>query len=541
MYNLYMTNNKITHKNYNNNYNVYQLVLPVDTGILIPENDSVRLLSQIMEELDYTILIKAYSTKGRKSAVPPEILFKVLVYAYMNDIYSSRKIEQACRRDINFIWLLQGRQAPDHNTIARFRTKRLADIIDDLFNQLVIKLGELGEIEYKNIFIDGTKIEANANKYTFVWKKSTNKFEIKLQNKLTKIVEEINSDFKTEFISMPEAKFEVSYLKQILKFLNEKKEKENIEFVSGKGKRKTKIQKHIESLQDAIDKQSKYDGYNNTFDGRNSFSKTDKDATFMHMKEDHMRNSQLKPGYNIQIGVEAEYIVGIDISSERSDQLTLIPFLEKLNESLPEKYPNIVADAGYESEENYVYLDNNEQKYFIKPQAYERMKKSSFKKNISKRENMEYNKKNDEYTCHNKKILRPIGTTNRKSKSGYKSEVTIYECESCDNCEYKSKCTKAAGNRKMQVSKLFIEKRNTSLTNITIPEGILLRMNRSIQVEGAFGIIKEDHGFRRFLTRGKKNVKIEFTLLSFGYNINKLHNKIQKNRCGSFLHPKEIA
>jgi transposase len=536
-----MVNKEIIHKNYNNNYNVYQLVLPVDTGILIPENDSVRLLSQIMEELDYTLLMKAYSTKGRNPAAPPDIIFKVLVYAYMNNIYSSRKIEEACRRDINFIWLLQGRQAPDHNTIARFRTKRLADIVDNLFNQLVIKLGELGEIEYKNIFIDGTKIEANANKYTFVWKKATNKFEVKLQDKVIKIIEEINSDLKTEFVIVPEVKLEVTYLKEIFKFLNEKKEKENIEFVSGKGKRKTKLQKYIESIEDVIEKQIKYDGYNNTFHGRNSFSKTDNDATFMHMKEDHMRNSQLKPGYNVQIGVEAEYVVGIDISSERSDQLTLIPFLEKLNEGLPEKYTNVVADAGYESEENYVYLDENEQNAFIKPQAYEGMKKDSFKKNISKRENMDYNEKDDEYTCHNKKKLRPIGTTIRKSKSGYKSEVTIYECESCDDCQYKSKCTKSVGNRKMQVSKLFIRKRNKSLTNITLPEGILLRMNRSIQVEGAFGVMKEDYGFRRFLTRGKNNVKIEFTLLSFGYNINKLHNKIQNNRCGLFLHPKEIA
>ena len=225
MYNLYMTNNKITHKNYNNNYNVYQLVLAIDTGFLIPENDSVRLLSQIMEELDYTLLMKAYSTKGRNPAAPPSILFKVLVYAYMNNIYSSRNIEKACKRDINFIWLLQGREAPNHNTIARFRTKRLADIIDDLFNQLVIKLGELGEIEYKNIFIDETKIEANANKYTFVWRKATNKFEVKLQDKVIKIVEEINSDFKTEFIIKPEIKLEVSYLKQIFKFLNEKKKR----------------------------------------------------------------------------------------------------------------------------------------------------------------------------------------------------------------------------------------------------------------------------------------------------------------------------
>lgn len=261
----------------------------------------------------------------------------------------------------------------------------------------------------------------------------------------------------------------------------------------------------------------------------------------MRMKDDHMRNAQLKPGYNVQIGVEGEYVVGVDISSERSDQLTLIPFLEKLKHTLPKKFNNVVADSGYESEENYVYLEENNQNSFIKPQTYENMKKASFKRNISKRENMEYDELNDEYTCHNKKKLRPIGTIIRKSKSEYKSEVTVYECESCDCCLNKSICTKAKGNKKMQVSKVFIEKRAKSLQNISTPEGILLRINRSIQVEGAFGVLKGDYGFNRFLTRGKKNVKIEFTLLCFGYNINKLHNKIQNDRCGFLLHPKKVS
>ena len=188
--------------------------------------------------------------------------------------------------------------------------------IYDLFNQLVEKLKTYGEVEFKNIFIDGTKIEANANKYTFVWKKSMDKFQAKLQEKIKKIIEKINLEFKTGYIvSEPEAK--IDYLQKILSFLNKTKELENIEFVHGQGKRKTKIQKFIETLSEFIEKQKKYDDYTKTFDGRNSFSKTDKDSTFMHMKEDHMRNSQLKPGYNMQIGVEGEYIVGIDISSER--------------------------------------------------------------------------------------------------------------------------------------------------------------------------------------------------------------------------------
>jgi transposase len=468
------------------------------------------------------------------------ILFKIIVYAYMNDIYSSRKIEKACKRDINFIWLLQGRIAPDHNTIARFRTFRLQGVMDDLFNQLVKKLSEWGEINFENVFIDGTKIESKANKYTFVWKKTTDKFQTKLNEKIKTIIEEINAEFKTKYINSSE-KFEVTELQKILDFLKETMEQQKIELVEGKGKRKSKIQKFIESLTEFIEKQKKYDEYIKTFDGRNSFSKTDKDATFMHMKEDHMRNSQLKPGYNMQIAVEGEYIVGLDISSERSDQLTFIPFLEKLNENLPQKITNIVADAGYESEENYVYLEENNQNAFIKPQTYEVTKKRTFKKDISKRENMAYDEKEDEYTCHDNRKLKVTVKKTRKSKSGYEADVTVYECENCDGCQYKLKCTKAKGNKRLEVSKKFVERRLTSYKNITTQKGIMLRTNRSIQVEGAFGVIKEDHGFRRFLTRGKKNVKIEFTLLCFGYNVNKLHNKIQQDRCGVSLHEIKVS
>lgn len=143
-------------------------------------------------------------------------------------------------------------------------------------------------------------------------------------------------------------------------------------FVSGKGRRKSKLQKYVESLNDFIEKQSKYDSYNNIFNGRNSFSKTDNDATFMRMKEDHMKNGQFKPTYNIQLGVKGEYIVGVDISSERSDQLTFIPFLDKMNQNLPKKIENVIADLGYESEENYQYLSKNKQNAYIKPQIYEK-------------------------------------------------------------------------------------------------------------------------------------------------------------------------
>ena len=364
---------------------------------------------------------------------------------------------------------------------------------------------------------------ANANKYTFVWKKTVSKNEIKLGEAIKLFIKSINDKFNKNF-SIVENTLKCKLLNEILEFLNSIKLSSNIEFVYGKGKRKTELQKLIEEANKYLERQSKYDLYNSIFNGRNSFSKTDIDATF-----------------NIQIGVEGEYIVGVDISSERSDQLTFIPFLDKLGESLPAKYENIIADAGYESEENYVYLEENNQKSFIKPQNYENTKSKKFKNNIGKRENMIYNKIADTYTCANNKELKFIATTTRKSKSGYISKAKIYECENCNNCPIKLKCTKAKGNKRIQVSPVFITKRKQSQDNITSEFGILARMNRSIQVEGAFGVIKENHNFRRFLTRGKKNVKVEFLLLALAYNLNKLHNKIQQNRLGVSFYTKAIA
>lgn len=509
--------------------------ISIDIESLVPENDSVRLLSQVLEGLDYSVLDEAYSTKGRKPAVPPKVLFKILVYGYLSNVFSSRKIEKSCKRDINFMWLLQGRKAPDHNTIARFRTGRAAGAIDNLFSQVIKKIAVLDSIEFKNVFIDGTKIEAYANKYTFVWKKTISKNQDKLYKNALALVEKINTKLSSSFI-LTNTKAEVTYMTEILNFLNNKKIKEGIQFVYGKGKRKSEIQRYIEAVEDIIERQTKYDEFYKTFGDRNSFSKTDRDATFMKMKDDHMRNAQLKPGYNIQIAVESEYIVGALVSSERSDQRTLIPLLKMIEKNLGEKFSNIVADAGYESEENYIFIEQNNQASFIKPQNYETMKKSSFKRDIGKRENMKYDEELDEYTCYNKRKLRPSGHKTRTFKSGYKSQIVIYECDNCSECEYKTKCTKATGNKKLQVSKLFVQKRQQSFDNITTPEGILLRVNRSIQVEGAFGVLKEDYGFRRFYTRGKKNVKVEFLLLSLGYNLNKLHNRIQNDRCGIPLH-----
>ncbi len=494
---------------------------------VIPADDSVRLLDQIVEEMELSPLMRAYSELGRKPATAPSTMLKILLYANMENIYSSRDIASACKRDINFIWLLNGSPAPNHHELARFRSKRLPYCAEELFFRIVEGLKDVGEIKYEHLFVDGTKIEANANKYSFVWKKSTTKYEARNNAKMEAAMAVISTKYGI-IRNTPEEMYEALLHKAA------------VPFVYGRGHRKTEVQRDAEYLKDLLEKRGKYSVYQETFKGRNSFSKTDPDATFMHMKEDHMRNAQLKPGYNIQFGIEGEYITGVSVSSERSDQLTLIPFIENLRNRGIE-YADVTADAGYESEENYTYFENIETECYIKPQNYERSKTKKFRSNMALRENMAYDPEHDEYTCRAGKKLRAVYVGKQVTKSGYEREVTYYECESCEGCPFKKKCTRSRGNRKMQVSKKFIAQRATSLERITSPMGILLRMNRSIQSEGAFGTVKQNYGFRQFLLRGNKKVSTEILLLAMAYNINKLHSKTQQNRAGTQLFIKDSA
>jgi transposase len=438
------------------------------------------------------------------------------------------------------MWLLAGESAPDHTTINRFRKDRLGEVMEKLFYQFVKMLHEIGEVTYEETFWDGTKIEANANRYTFVWKKAMEKNEAKMHLKAAALADEINKLYFTGF-SVTKETVDSDLYKMIV-FLEQKMDENKIVIVHGKGKRKSNEQKLLEALREYRERQMNYDDSKDIFDGRNSYSKTDHDATFMRMKDDHMRNGQLKPGYNVQLGIDSEYVIGVGIFPNATDYGTLKPMLENIyhyNRNMIIK--NLTADAGYESEENYAYLEERGICCYIKPQTYEQQKTRKFKNDISKRENMAYNPETDEYTCHNGKPLKPIKTTKQKNSSGYESELTVYECEDCNGCPSKEKCTKAKGNRQIKVSKKFIEKRAQSLANITTEHGILLRINRSIQSEGAFGVLKEDRQFDRFLTRGNKNVLTETLLLCFGYNVNKLHAKIQNERCGKGLHQTKAA
>lgn len=530
---------QIDYTNYGDNY---QLKLPLEIDYLIPKDDSVRLLSQIIEEMNLEKLYQTYS-RIRENTITPRQMLKIIVYGYMNGLYSSRKIENACKRDINFMYLLGGASAPDHSTIARFRSTHLAQVSEEIFSKLVNILADENEISKETLFIDGTKIEASANRYTFVWKKSVTKNMQKMMDKIPDFVLKCEQNFGIKLIYKNEIK--MYHLKKLLKKLKKIANEEEVVFVYGKGKRKSSIQKSIEELYNYIDRLKKYTKDLHIMGQRNSYSKTDNDATFMNVKEDHMKNGQLKPAYNIQFGVDSEYIVWISAGPQPTDTTTLIPFLENAESYLGFKYPKIIADSGYESEENYVYLEENEQQSFIKPANYEISKTRKYKNDIGRIDNMDYNYEDDYYLCKNNKKLIVTGTKTRKSKTGYKSEITCYTCEDCKGCQFKTKCIKGNNckvpledrTKKLQISKVFNQKRKENLYRVISPEGIKLRMNRSIQAEGAFAQVKQNMEFRRFLCKGQKNILTECILLGMAHNINKFHNKIQNGKCKIYLYP----
>lgn len=537
---------KLTQKDYTISGQNYQLKLPLNIEYMIPKDDSVRLLGQIVEELDLKELYKTYSRIKENYATPRQML-KVMLYAYMNHIYSSRKIESSCQRDVNFMYLLEGKHAPDHASIARFRSCHFAPVSKTIISRLTLFLAECGEISFENLFIDGTKIESAANKYTFVWRKSVDKNMEKMITKIPMFVQKAEEDFGIHLIY--DGNIQLRHLKKLRKKLKKVQEEEEIVFVHGSGKHKTLLQKTIEELDGYLKRFKKYVKQLHLCGERNSYSKTDIDATFMRMKEDYMKNGQLKPAYNVQFGVDSEYIVWAMAGPQPADATTLIPFLNETREYLNHKYEKIIADSGYESEENYVYLEKNGQLAFIKPTNYEISKTRKYKADISRKENMVYHSESDYYTCRNGKKLVITGERKSKSKTGYETIKTQYTCESCNGCSYKTQCIKGHNSKTpmkertkhLEISKVFQEKRQDDLERILSDKGIELRINRSIQSEGAFADVKGDMEFRRFLTRGYTNVLAESILLAMGHNINKLHHKIQNNCFARYLHKVKSA
>ena len=535
-----MTKHIKLQKDYTASCLYYQIKLPLDIEKNIPSDDPVRLLSAFVEGMELSDLYNTYG-KIKKDQVSPRQLLKIVIYAGMNRIYSSRDIERSCRRDINFMYLLEGKPSPDHATIARFISLHLSQCSSNILAEVSNILYGLGEISGRHIFIDGTKIESAANRYTFVWKKAVTKNQTKLFAKITELIAECEEMYGLKLVYQDS--ISLHSLKRIRKKLYAIKGSEGITFVHGIGRRKSAIQKSIESLEMYIGKLKEYIHKLYACGERNSYSKTDPDATFMRMKEDHMLNGQLKPAYNLQHGVDSEYITWLTINPNPTDTKTLIPFLKDMEQNLGFKYTEIVADAGYESEENYLFIEANGQTAFIKPNNYEISKKRRFKTDIGKMENMGYDKENDFYICKNDRKLTAQYEKNGKTATGYRRTTTVYKCSDCSGCPYKTDCIKGNNcktsmeqrNKTLYVSKTMKQKRAEDLERITSPYGIQLRVNRSIQAEGSFASVKQDMEFRRYMYRGKENVTAQSVILAIAHNINKLHNKIQSEKTGQHL------
>ena len=526
--------------NYNTGDTPYQIKLPIELGVKIADNDPVRLLDSLVDAMDLTELNNSYARRVKKTA-SPEKLFKVVVFGMMKKIYSARGLEEACRKNIDFMFLLDGSPVPDHATFARFVSEHFSKCSEKTMSKMTLLLKELGEISGETIYIDGTKIEAYANKYTFVWKKAVSKNMEKMGEKLSIFINNCIKDWGIRTKSGTD--LSLRFLKKMRKKLYAIKHERKIKFVHGIGKKKSKLQKTMEDLEGYIERTKKYIMEKYICGDRNSYSKTDHDATFMRLKEDAMRNGQLKPAYNVQHGVDSEYIVWADVSAHPTDTLTLIPFLRKMEEILGYKYKNIVADAGYESEENYVFMESNGQDAYIKPANYEISKTRKYRTVIGKFENMAYDPSRDTYICKNGKELISRGVRKRKSGSGDVSESTIYTCRDCIGCPFKTQCIKGNNchtsmderSKTLNISKKKEELRKKDLERILSDHGTQLRVNRSIQAEGSFANIQEDMDFRQYSYRGMASALAQTILIALAHNFNKLHHKIQSKRTGTHL------
>ncbi len=501
----------------------------------------MRLLDAIIERMKLNELFATYSDKGR-AEYSPRLLLKICVYGYMRKIISSRELERACSENTRFLYLLAGENPPDHNTIARFRSRHLAKCQDAVQQEMVRILMGMGEIcfEKSAVFIDGTKIESVGNRYQFVWKKSAEKNMQKLQERMQEQLPGLMLSVGTRFSR--DGAIKLHHLKRLRKKVCARMKKKEIQRVSGKGRKKTTEQRVLEQLEAWIGKISEYVRKIHTCGDRGSYCKTDKEATFMRMKEDHMLNGQLKPGYNVNVATVSEYIIGSYISADRTDQKTTIPFMERLTQAYP--VGRVVYDAGYESEEAYRYFEAHPQlNLYVKPANHEQKKKRKYKNDISRQENMAYDLAADTYTCANGKLLKKTGIRNTKSSTGYVSEKTIYECTECSGCPYKEQCIRSRSklpleerNKRLEVSKYFAEQRQAMEEKISTEEGKQLRVNRSIQAEGVFAYTKTDLSFRRFMLRGKEKVGAEWTLLAMAYNLWRMHHKAKTGRLGSHLY-----
>lgn len=510
---------KVTFKPYNQN----QLMLPMSLDVMIPQNHLVRVVNQAIERMNIEPLLKKYKGGGT-SSYHPKMMLKVLVYAYSQKIYGSRRIAKALRENIHFMWL-SAQNEPDFRTINRFRSSKLKDVVDDVFMGVLQMLIETGHVKLQNYFLDGTKVEANANKYTHVWSKSTSRYKNDLQGKIRELLKQIEAENELENKIYGDKDLEelgedatitAEQLEKTVEELNKKLAEEP------KNKKLKKAVREIEK--DYLPRTKKYETYEEIADGRNSFSKTDHDATFMHMKDTPKNVRISKPGYNVQIGTENQFIVGYSIHQKPADSTCLIPHLNRLEEMLGQLPENIIADAGYGSEENYEFLLDNEINTYVKHSSLCKKAKKRIENNKYHFQNWPYDPESDQFICPAQKIFHYDKTEEKETSTGYTKVIRYYESEDCSDCPFKQDCTKAEGNRRIAVNFRLNELKQIVKKNLDSEVGQALYCKRGTEAETPFGNIKWNLGLCRFLLRGLDKVHVEWGLASIAHNLIKLTN-----------------
>lgn len=534
--------NKVVFKSYQQNQ---MWLLPPSLGELIPSDHIVRLVSEAIDGMDMSKLLKAYEGGGA-SNYHPKMLLKALVYGYIEKLYSSRRIEKALKENICFMWLC-GMQQPDHNTINRFRKGQLKSTVKDVFAQVLLLLIDKGVARIEDYHVDGTKIESVANRYTFVWAKSVAKYKTSLLEKIALLVEEIeqaneedtkatnskkeegNSPSSDEDSTASNSKDEITdsdSLKKTIARINDQLEEE----LSNSKRLNNKVKK----LEDKyLKKLSEYEEHERLLNGRSSYSKTDPDATFMRMKEDHMKNGQLKAGYNVQIGTSDQIILNYTIHQNATDFPTFISHMEdteQLLKSIGQPLPKrSIGDAGYGSEQNYEFLQEKGIENYLKYPGYHQEKKRNFKKNGFHTKNLYYNAQADYYVCPMGQHMTYQYRSKQKSKLGFESETKTYQAQNCEGCPLRAVCHKAKTNRILKANPNLIKHRKIAKKNLDSVRGIRLRKKRCCDVEPVFGHIKSNRLFKRFMLRSLEKVNIEFGLLAIAHNIKKWWAKTIKN------------
>lgn len=492
------------------------MLLPPSIDELIEANHPVRTVNSVIDSIDLSRLQKAYKGGGT-SSYHPRMLLKVLVYSYLCNTYSSRKIEEGLKSNIHFMYLA-GMQQPDHNTINRFRGERLKEALKTIFGQVVQLLAQSGHLSLKEIYTDGTKIEANANKYTFVWGNSIKYNKAKMEAQLKELwayteqvaAEEIKDTAPVDFkeISPEELTKTIEKIHTVLKDKEEvpKKVKQKINYIKrdwGKNLAKYKEQEDI-------------------LNQRNSYSKTDTDATFMRMKEDHMKNGQLKPAYNLQVSSNDQYIVNYSLHQNPTDTRTLSSHLSSYQNLYNQNPESIIADAGYGSEENYELLEKENINAYIKYNYFDKEQSKKFLKENYKSDYLPYDEETDTLFCPSGKPMHWIGENKRKSKSGHLQNYSTYKAINCIGCALRGKCHQSKSNRKIDLNHTLRNHKIKAKELLKSEQGIYHRKKRAYDVEPVFANIKHNKKFKRYNLRGLQKVEIETGLIALAHNLKKM-------------------